>query len=260
MTDTPVQHPTVLTLGSGQTYHSFHRVQMGSIVFRSKRKDFFRPISYPLHDQDSPLYVPVGRLQDVSSPTDTEAARELYPCFSPLPNDQESSGIPRFEECSVPAAFMPITSRPPLKPVKITSEGTVYFRETSPVEHQSYPEHINPVVPPYHSGPLSIVTRDELKYALEERLKVLHRPTPTKLPAVNELFRKPMPVGPAATLIEECALAHKKNPKPPVRDPPEEDPLSVDCALAHMQRLAILSPEPADSKHKKRSRDDFSSY
>jgi len=258
MTDAPVQHPTILKLGSGQTFHSFHREQMGRIVFRSTRNDVFRPIAYPLH-QDSPLYAPVGRLQDVSSPKDTEAARELYPCFSPLPDDQESSGIPRFEECSVPAAFMPIKILPPPQPVKITSEGTVYFRENSPVEHPSDPKHMKPVAIPFHNGRLSIVTRDEIKYALDERLKALHRPTPTKLLVVNDLFLKPMPVVPPATMNEECALAHKKTPKPPVREPPEDDPLTVDCALAHIQRLAILSPEPADSKHKKRTRDDFSS-
>ena len=236
-------HPTVAEDESRKKYHSFHYPAMGRIVFRSISQDSIRPPRFPL-EPDSTLYVPAGQLRDVSSPTDTEAAKELYPCFSPVPKSSAYTGIPVFVECDAPAAFMPIKLRPPCKPVKITSEGgSVYFHEqhgndTPP--SPSDPEHMKPVVPPFHNGPLMIVTRAELKYALDERLlQASHKPVPLK----------PRPVGSLMTI--ECALANSQ-PKPPTPEAPY-DPMTVECALAHIQRLGILSPEPTESK--KRPRD-----
>jgi hypothetical protein len=290
MTDTGVQHPTILKMASGQIYHSFHREEMGRVFFRSNRNDAFRPISYP-HDTDSTLYVPVGRLQDVSSSTDTEAAKELYPCFSPLPDGHDPVGIPMFQECAVPAVFMPIKIHMPLKAVRITSEGSLYFKETStggqPEPHPCDPELMKPVAAPYHTETLSIVTRAEIKYALDERRRALLRPKPVRPSSSSDQpkpvgqvhtpdqpeFVKPKPVGPVLvtadwqpivrvkkTVSVECALAHVKYPgKPPLHDPPVDDPMTVECALAHIQRLSILSPELPESNSKnlkRRARED----
>jgi len=187
----------------------FNKMLDGKIYYRSKLASEFdsRPLfpSQPTHIMYIPLgHVPVDRLECYS---DTEEARELYPCFAPLTDaekDEKELKRQHYIDIPIPHVFRPIPyTIPPMEPV--TSSVT--------------------------TGSVTVVVRQpaELKAAFDDRAAALAQ---ADINVAAATLHKAAKDAGAVSFVGIGSVSEEQKAR---------DALRMAAALAHMGRVAITA-------------------
>ena len=186
---------------SVQPVFDFNKMLDGSIYYRSKlARDMDSRPRFP-HNPLHIMYVPIGHVpvDKLSCYSDTDEARELYPCFTPLTDaEKEANELLRqhYIDMPIPHVFRPIPyTIPPLEPV----------------------------VASVTAGSVTVVVRQELKAALDGRA------SGSDVSLAAAALHKAAKDTSKASFTPVGGSASDK----------ARDELRIAAALAHMGRVAI---------------------